>query len=118
MARSLMLSLLGGLAATAVGCGTPAMVATAPAPLARAAAVSTTTYPPAIVQEMASFDTNRDGTLSQTEYVNGRYAQMRFFMAPTAAETATVKAGLAQTFAKLDVNHDGKLTIAEFVRDF
>jgi hypothetical protein len=107
-------------AATLVGCGQP-MAVVAPAaqrPMAQAQASTGDRLLTLAKNEIARFDTNRNGTLSSKEYVDGRFGDMRFIKAPTAAETATLKAGLAKTFAKLDTNKDGQLTAQELKAEY
>ena len=68
----------------------------------------------AAATQFRRYDTDKDGFLSQTEFVEGRWGEIRFIRAPTDAEVASMKAGFAQEFKQLDTNHDGKLSFAEF----
>ena len=68
----------------------------------------------AAATQFRRYDTDKDGFLSQTEYVEGRWGDIRFIKAPTDAEVANMKAGFAEEFKRLDTDHDGKLTFTEF----
>jgi Ca2+-binding EF-hand superfamily protein len=122
MVRMILTAVMVMTATTLVGCGQP-MAAVAPSarmPVAQAQAkVSDADRLLATAKaEIKRFDLNKNGTLSQMEFVDGRFSQVRFFKAPTAAEVASMKANFAKTFNKLDANKDGALTAQELVADY
>ena len=122
MLRTIALSLTALVATTLVGCGEAPMIATAPVQPAAAQSVARAPQVNPVVAlataELKKIDTNHDGVLSQAEYVNARFAELRFVKAPTPAEISTVKGSMAKKFDALDTNHDTKLTAAEFAKDY
>ncbi|MBC7542976.1 MAG: hypothetical protein H7338_09625 [Candidatus Sericytochromatia bacterium] len=120
MLRTIALTLMTLIATTLVGCGATPMIAAGPTEPAAALAKAPQGDRVLVfaTMELKKFDSNRDGFLSQAEYVAARFADLRFVTAPTAAETATIKAGLAKKFTGMDLNRDKKLTPVEFRADF
>jgi hypothetical protein len=62
------------------------------------------------------YDLDRDGNLDLTEFVEGRYGELRFVKAPTDAEIASFKVGFAKQFDQLDTDRDLRLSPAEFAK--
>lgn len=70
--------------------------------------------PTPVISEFQQFDLDRNGLLSQTEYVEGKWSLIRFFKAPTAAEVRRMKRQLANDFHKADLTRDGWLNAYEY----
>ncbi|MBC7542639.1 MAG: EF-hand domain-containing protein [Candidatus Sericytochromatia bacterium] len=68
----------------------------------------------AAAKDFVRYDTDRNGSLNQTEFVAGQWGDIRFIKAPTEAEVATFKAGLAKDFKELDTDRNGSLNQSEY----
>ncbi|MBC7545462.1 MAG: EF-hand domain-containing protein [Candidatus Sericytochromatia bacterium] len=69
---------------------------------------------PGIRAEFQSLDTNRDGYLTQAEYIEGKMAQIRYIIAPTEEQLAQQRASIAADFATSDRNRNGVVTLYEY----
>lgn len=115
LALGLGVVLLSGCKATP-GNAAPAADPTTPTGTAAQPASVATPRPatPGCDADFAAFNITKDVYLSDKEYVDGRWSQVRFVKAPTEAEEAAMKDGFRQEARAADADGDGKLSLEEF----
>jgi hypothetical protein len=95
-------------------CHSPVMTRTTPLPLNRNAVMAAAYGRPEDPRAAAKrafdlIDTNKDGALSETEYVTAQTSDYK------EADAASVRAYLQKQFAKFDRNKDKRLVFAEYI---
>jgi hypothetical protein len=69
-------------------------------------------------ETITRYDHDKNGTLSEAEYADGRNGDIRYIRAPTDAEVEAMRRSFVIEFQRLDTNKDGQMTAAELAPSY